>query len=167
MKQIRIGNGFDVHRFAPDRKLILGGIEIDHESGLDGHSDADVLIHAIMDALLGAIGSGDIGKYFPDSSSEFKDISSLILLSKVYEILQKNGASISNIDATVICEKPKISPYIDKMKDAITSVLPGVRGDQINIKGTTTEGLGFTGRKEGIAACAVALVTINGSKSEV
>lgn len=166
MKQLRIGNGFDVHRFSPDRKLILGGIEIDHESGLQGHSDADVLLHAIMDALLGAIGQGDIGRNFPDTSSEYKDISSLILLSRVFELMQKQGAVINNIDVTVVCERPKISPYIDEMKRAIASVLPGITTDQLNIKGTTTEGLGFTGREEGIAAYAVALVTLSGSRNE-
>lgn len=152
---IRVGNGYDVHRFEVGRRLILGGVEVPHTKGLLGHSDADVLVHAIMDALLGACGERDIGKHFPDTDASFKDISSLILLKKVREILSLKGYRIGNIDSIIVAEAPKLSPYIDLMKENIAKVLD-VDTESIGIKATTTEGLGFAGRKEGIAAYAVA-----------
>ena len=151
----RIGHGYDVHRLVENRRLILGGVEIPHSTGLLGHSDADVLTHAIMDALLGAAGLGDIGRHFPDSSSEFKDISSLSLLTKVAELIEKEGFTIANIDVTIIAQEPKLAPFIGKMRTNIAGML-GITA--INIKATTEEGLGFTGAKEGIAAHAVTLI---------
>ena len=165
MDNYRIGNGYDVHRFSQGRPLFLGGVKIQYEFGLLGHSDADVLLHAIMDSLLGAAGLGDIGKLFPDTSSEFKDVSSLKLLSIVASRLHSKHAHVINIDATVVCEKPRILPYIEDMKRAISSALIDVPIERINIKGTTSEGLGFTGRREGVAAYAVSLIKINGSRS--
>jgi 2-C-methyl-D-erythritol 2,4-cyclodiphosphate synthase len=156
--EARIGTGYDVHQLVSHRKLFLGGVEIPFEKGLKGHSDADVLLHAIMDALLGAAGLGDIGRHFPDTSSEYKDISSLILLKDVGIQLKEKGFFISNIDATVICEKPKISGFIMEMKENIAKALE-IEENKVNIKGTTTEKLGFTGRGEGIAAEAVCLLT--------
>jgi len=153
----RIGNGYDVHRLAPGRKLILGGVEIPHALGLDGHSDADALLHAICDALLGALGCGDIGKYFPDTDPKWKGVSSLLLLKKVGEMCVERGFSISNIDSIVAAEKPKIAPYIQEMKKNIADSL-GVDTDKVNVKATTTETLGFVGREEGMAATAVALL---------
>lgn len=150
----RVGTGFDVHQFAEDRKLMLGGVEIPYERGLLGHSDADVLVHAVMDALLGAAALGDIGKHFPDSDEEYKDADSLKLLEKVGKMLEENFYSIGNIDVTLIAQRPKISPYIDEMRDNISAVL-GIDRTRVNIKGTTTEKLGFTGREEGIACEAV------------
>ena len=150
----RIGTGFDVHRFDPERELILGGVKIPHDKGLAGHSDADVLVHALMDALLGAAALGDIGRHFPDTDEEYRGISSLVLLSKVKELLSENFYSIGNADVTVIAQKPKISPYIEEMRANISEVLD-IEISRINIKGTTTERLGFTGREEGIAAEAV------------
>ena len=147
----RTGTGFDVHAFAPDRKLILGGVEIPHTQGLLGHSDADVLLHAVMDALLGAACLGDIGKHFPDSDPAYKGISSLLLLEHTGRLLQEHRWTIVNIDATVIAQRPKIAPYIGQMKKNMAQVLK-ISESQINIKGTTTERLGFTGREEGIAA---------------
>ena len=153
----RIGSGYDVHRLTAGRKLILGGINIPFEKGLLGHSDADVLVHAIMDALLGAAALGDIGKHFPEDKDEFKDISSMVLLKRVHQILLSEGYNISNIDATIICQQPKISPYIGDMITNIGEVL-GIAENRISIKATTTEKLGFTGREEGIAAEAVCLL---------
>ncbi len=150
----RVGTGFDVHRLVEGRKLILGGVEIPYEKGLDGHSDADVLIHALMDAMLGAAAMGDIGRHFPDTDDEYKGISSMKLLEKVNNILAENMYSIGNADITVIAQKPKLSPYTEKMRENIADVLD-VGKDLINIKATTTEKLGFTGRGEGIAAEAV------------
>ncbi len=150
----RVGTGFDVHQFAEDRRLMLGGVEIPYERGLLGHSDADVLVHAVMDALLGAAALGDIGKHFPDSDEEYKDADSLKLLEKVGKMLEENFYSIGNIDVTLIAQRPKISPYIDEMRDNISAVL-GIDRTRVNIKGTTTEKLGFTGREEGIACEAV------------
>lgn len=150
----RVGTGFDVHRFETGRNLILGGVKIPYENGLAGHSDADVLLHALMDALLGAAALGDIGVHFPDTDDRYKGISSLILLSKVRELLNENFYSIGNVDITVIAQKPKISSYTEEMKSNISSVLK-IEKNRINIKGTTTEKLGFTGRGEGIAAEAV------------
>ena len=152
--ETRIGIGFDVHAFSENRKLILGGIEIPFEKGLLGHSDADVLVHAIMDALLGASGCGDIGKHFPDSNQKYKEISSLLLLKEVKSIVSEKCYDVGNIDATIIAELPKIAPYSGEMTEKLAEILD-IAKDKINIKGTTTEKLGFTGRKEGIAAQAV------------
>lgn len=149
----RVGTGYDVHALADGRKLILGGVNIEHTMGLDGHSDADVLTHAIMDALLGAAGLGDIGRHFPDTDDTYKGISSLELLAKVKELLDDNFFKVGNIDATVIAQRPKIAPYIEQMRQNIADTL-NVDVTRINIKGTTTEYLGFTGREEGIAAQA-------------
>jgi len=150
----RVGTGFDVHRFDPERDLILGGVKIPHDKGLAGHSDADVLVHALMDALLGAAALGDIGRHFPDTDDTYKGISSMLLLKRVGELLNENFYNIGNVDVTVIAQKPKIAPYIEEMRDNISEVL-GLEKTRINIKGTTTEKLGFTGREEGIAAEAV------------
>ena len=154
---VRIGHGYDVHKLVPERKLVLGGVCIPHETGLLGHSDADVLVHAIMDALLGAIGLGDIGRMFPDTSDEFKDISSLVLLERVANELETRGYTVNNIDATVIAQAPKLSPYITEMVNNIANVL-NIDSSKINIKATTEEHLGFTGEKLGISAHAVCTV---------
>lgn len=154
---MRIGTGYDVHRLVEGRKLIIGGVEIPHEKGLLGHSDADVLLHAIMDAILGAAALGDIGKHFPDTDDKYKGISSMKLLSEVYEMVYKKGYVISNIDATIIAQAPKMRPYIDEMTDNVSKALE-ISKEQINIKATTEEHLGFTGREEGIAAEAVCLL---------
>lgn len=156
---MRIGQGYDVHRLVESRKLILGGVEIEHDTGLLGHSDADVLIHAIIDALLGAAGLGDIGMLFPDSDVKYKDVSSIKLLCETAALIAKKGYSIGNIDATVICQTPKLRPYIDAMRGNIAKAT-GVGTDKINIKATTEEGLGFTGDKSGIAAQAAAMLVI-------
>jgi 2-C-methyl-D-erythritol 2,4-cyclodiphosphate synthase len=153
----RIGNGYDVHRLVTDRKLILGGVEVPHDRGLDGHSDADALLHAVCDALLGAVGAGDIGRHFPDSSAEFKDISSLILLERVGKVVADQGFRVVNTDAIIVAQKPKLAPYIEQMETNIAKTL-GVDASQVNVKATTTETLGFPGREEGIACYAVALV---------
>ena len=158
MERLRIGNGFDVHAFADNRELILGGKKIPHEKGLLGHSDADVLVHAISDSLLSAAALGDIGFHFPDSDIKFKGISSISILREVYSLLLKNNISIINIDSTVICESPKISPHIAEIKQNISEALGGLSAERIGVKGTTTERLGFTGRGEGIAAIAVSLI---------
>ena len=160
----RIGNGFDAHVFAKDKKLVLGGIEIDYEYGLSGHSDADVLSHAICDALLGAVNVGDLGKHFPDSDIKYKNISSLELLKKASEILSQSLYEIVNIDSTVICEKPKLSKYVNEIQDSI-SVTLNISSQQISVKATTTDKLGFTGREEGIAAQAVVLIKKMDEKS--
>ena len=154
---MRIGTGYDVHRLVKDRKLVIGGAEIPYELGLLGHSDADVLVHAIMDALLGAAALGDIGLHFPDSDPQYLGISSLELLKKVVALLEEEGYNITNIDATVIAQKPKLRPYIEEMKKNIAEAA-GIHGNQINIKATTEEGLGFTGNLSGIAAQAVCLL---------
>ena len=154
---MRVGTGYDVHRLAEGRELILGGVSIPHEKGLDGHSDADVLTHAIMDALLGAAGMGDIGKHFPDNDDNYKDISSMKLLYQVLYLLKKQNYSIINIDATIIAQKPKLSAYMNAMKKNIADVLE-INESQVNIKATTEEGLGFTGAGLGIAANAVCLI---------
>ena len=153
----RIGQGYDVHRLKEGRRLIIGGVEIEYEKGLDGHSDADVLIHAVMDALLGAAALGDIGKLFPDTSEEFKDISSLILLKRVGQAIEEAGFEISNIDAVIIAQAPKMSPHTEAMRKNIADCL-NIDISQVNIKATTEEHLGFTGRGEGIAAQAAALI---------
>ena len=153
----RIGNGYDVHRLIKGRKLILGGVEIPHGLGLDGHSDADVLCHALCDSLLGACGAGDLGKYFPDTDNKWKGVSSLVLLEKSGELVAEHGFQISNIDTTIVAQQPKIGPHIESMTTNISEILK-VDPTQINIKATTTERLGFAGREEGIAAYAVALL---------
>jgi 2-C-methyl-D-erythritol 2,4-cyclodiphosphate synthase len=157
---MRVGCGYDSHRWAAKRKLILGGVEIPHEFGLTGHSDADALTHAICDALLGAISEGDIGFQFPDSDPTYSGISSLKLLSKVLEMVDKKGFAIDYIDSTVIMERPKLMPYIPDMKSEIAGVLK-MPSDRINIKAKTNEGMGFVGRQEGVAVFAVALVKEN------
>lgn len=154
---MRVGIGYDVHRLVEGRDLILGGVNIPFEKGLLGHSDADVLLHSICDALLGAAGEGDIGRHFPASDSRYKGISSLKLLAEVNNILKAKNYSVSNLDASIICEKPKLSPHVACMVENISSEL-GIETGQVNIKATTTEGLGFAGRKEGIAAYSVAMI---------
>ncbi len=153
----RMGQGYDVHRFIENRKLVIGGVEIPYEMGLLGHSDADVLTHAICDALLGAAALGDIGMHFPDNNPEFKDISSLILLQHISNLLSGKDFKINNIDATIIAQAPKMAPYIQVMRRNIADTLQ-IPVERISIKATTEEGLGFTGRKEGIAALAVAVI---------
>ncbi|WP_216831105.1 2-C-methyl-D-erythritol 2,4-cyclodiphosphate synthase [Alkalihalobacterium elongatum] len=155
---IRVGQGFDVHQLVEGRPLIIGGIEIDYEKGLLGHSDADVLLHTIADAALGAIGEGDIGRHFPDTDPEFKDADSAKLLEHVWGIVKMKGYSLGNIDCTIIAQQPKMAPHISRMKERIAQLLEG-SVDQVNVKATTTEKLGFTGRGEGIAAQAVILLT--------
>ncbi len=154
---MRIGHGYDVHRLVPGRALVLGGVKIDHELGLFGHSDADVLTHAFMDAILGAAALGDIGYHFPDNDDSFKDISSLVLLERVIKTVEDKGYSLSNADITVIAQAPKLRPYIDEMRSTLANVC-SCDVDRINIKATTEEKLGFTGRKEGISAHAVVLL---------
>ena len=161
MSNLRIGHGYDVHRLTEGRKLILGGVEIPHTQGLLGHSDADVLIHAVMDSLLGALALGDIGKHFPDSSSEYKGISSIELLKRVNELIKEKNAEVINLDATLLLQKPKVAPYIEKMRENIASAL-GIEKEQVSVKATTEEGLGFTGKEEGVAAHSVALLEIKG-----
>ena len=154
---MRIGQGFDVHAFAEGRPLILGGIEIPHERGLLGHSDADVLLHTIADAALGAIAAGDIGKHFPDTDPEFKDADSKGLLRHVWQLVKDQGYVLGNVDATVMAQRPKLRPYIDEMRAVIAELLEADI-EQVNVKATTTEKLGFTRREEGIAAQAVILL---------
>jgi 2-C-methyl-D-erythritol 2,4-cyclodiphosphate synthase len=154
---MRIGQGYDVHKLTAGRKLIIGGVTIPFEKGLLGHSDADVLVHAVIDALLGAAALGDIGRHFPDSDKAFKDADSLILLRKTLELINAENLKIGNIDATIICERPKFAPYTQKMRENIAAALDTSIGN-INIKATTEEGLGFTGNGDGIAAQAVALL---------
>lgn len=156
---MRIGTGYDVHRLTKGRDLILGGVKIPYEEGLLGHSDADVLLHAVMDALLGAAALGDIGLHFPDTDEKYKDVSSLKLLAYVKDLLEEHFFMIENIDVTVIAQAPKLRPYIEQMRANIADVLQ-IDISQINVKATTEEGLGFTGRKEGIAAQAVCLLTV-------
>ncbi len=151
---MRVGIGYDVHRLVKDRKLILGGVQVPHTMGLDGHSDADVLVHAIMDALLGAAALGDIGKHFPDTDPAYEGISSMKLLAQVGELIGEKGYVIENIDATVVAQKPRLRPYIEQMERNSAEVLD-VAEDQINIKATTEEQLGFTGRMEGISSQAI------------
>ncbi|MCC5668153.1 2-C-methyl-D-erythritol 2,4-cyclodiphosphate synthase [Nostoc sp. CHAB 5784] len=154
---IRIGNGYDIHRLVVGRPLILGGIEISHEMGLLGHSDADVLTHAIMDAMLGALSLGDIGHYFPPTDQEWAGADSLVLLTKVHHLVQEQGWQIGNIDSVVVAERPKLKPYIPTMRARIASVLE-LEASQVGIKATTNEKLGSVGREEGIAAHTVALL---------
>ena len=160
----RIGTGYDVHRLTEGRKLIIGGVEIPYEKGLLGHSDADVLLHAIMDALLGAAAAGDIGLHFPDNDPAYEGASSLMLLRKVGGILTNKGYYINNIDATIIAQAPKMRPYIDEMRKIIATVL-GIPMDRVSVKATTEERLGFTGRGEGISAQAVCSIDLLSEKS--
>lgn len=154
---MRIGHGYDVHRLVSNRKLILGGVEIPFEKGLDGHSDADVLVHAVMDAMLGAAALGDIGKLFPDNDDAYLGADSIVLLKRVREVLAQNGWRISNLDATVIAQRPKLAPFIDTMRENIARALQ-TDVSNVSVKATTEEELGFTGSGEGIAAHAVCLI---------
>ncbi len=154
---MRIGFGYDVHKLVENRNLILGGVHIPHELGLLGHSDADVLVHSIMDSILGALALGDIGKLFPDTDMQYKDISSLILLDMVYSTMVENGYIIGNIDATIAAEKPKLASYIDEMRTTISKVLR-TSIDNINVKATTTEKLGFIGKEQGMSSYSVCLL---------
>lgn len=151
---IRVGNGFDVHQLVEGRKCIIGGVTIPYEKGLLGHSDADVLLHAISDAILGALGLGDIGKHFPDTAAEYKDADSLVLLKRVWQLAKDRGYKLGNADSTIIAQKPKMLPYISQMVEIIAAALEA-EPEQVNVKATTTEQLGFTGRGEGIAAQSV------------
>lgn len=157
---VRVGQGFDVHQLVEGRPLIIGGIPIPYEKGLLGHSDADVLLHAISDAILGALGAGDIGNHFPDTDPSFKDADSFVLLQKVWELAEQQGYTLGNVDATIMAQEPKMAPYIEKMVERLTEALKAGT-DQVNVKATTTEKLGFTGRGEGIAAQAVVLLVKN------
>ncbi len=154
---LRIGQGYDVHRLVEDRKLILAGVDISHPKGLLGHSDADVITHAIMDSILGAAALGDIGTHFPDNDQKFKDADSLKLLQKVCELIKENGYTIGNIDGTIIAQEPKLKPYISQMRQNISEAC-NIRYEQISIKATTEEKLGFTGSELGIAASAICLL---------
>lgn len=155
----RVGIGYDVHPLVKGRKLFLGGIELAHDKGLEGHSDADVLIHALADAILGALGAGDIGHHFPNTDERWRGVSSLVFLREIRLLLEKRGAVLENIDASVIAEAPKIAPHLEKMKAKLGEAL-GISVDRVNLKATTNEKLGFAGRGEGIAAMAVACVTL-------
>lgn len=155
---MRIGHGYDVHQLQEGRPLILGGINIPHDKGLLGHSDADVLLHAVTDAILGAVGLGDIGRHFPDTDPEFKDADSADLLAHACSLVKAKGWKLGNVDATILAQQPKMAPYIPEMKKRIDELLEAETEDQVNVKATTTEKLGFVGRKEGIAAHAVVLL---------
>ena len=157
MSKLRIGHGYDVHKLVIDRKLILGGVDIPYEKGLLGHSDADVLLHAISDALLGAAALGDIGKHFPDTDNAYKNADSLVLLAKVGELIKNAGYQVSNIDSTVIAQAPKLAPHIEQMRKNIAKAL-SIELDNVSVKATTEERLGFTGRCEGISAHAVCII---------
>ena len=160
---MRIGHGYDVHRLgAGDKDLVLGGVTIPFDSGLEGHSDADVLIHAVMDAILGALAAGDIGQHFPDTDEQYRGISSVVLLRQVGRMLDGAGAALGNLDATVIAQAPKLAPYIPEMRQVLAGAL-GAHVNQVNVKATTEEGLGFTGDGSGIAAHAVVLLTEKGA----
>ena len=160
--KIRTGIGIDAHRFVEGRRLVLGGVEIEHPQGLEGHSDADVLSHAIADALLGAAGLEDIGHYFPDTDPAFKDISSLEILGRVVKLVRKRGCEVGNIDAVLMLEEPRVAPHRERMRSSLAQALAIPAGD-ITVRATTTERMGFTGRGEGIAACATCLVECAGS----
>ena len=164
---MRVGMGYDVHKLVEGRDLIIGGVKIPHTLGLLGHSDADVLLHAIMDALLGAAGLGDIGKHFPDTDPQYKGISSMKLLSHVAELIRERGYVVENIDATIIAQKPKMRPHIPQMEENIAGAL-GISTDQVNVKATTEEGLGFTGTEEGISSQAICALSsfYEGSSTE-
>jgi 2-C-methyl-D-erythritol 2,4-cyclodiphosphate synthase len=155
----RVGIGYDVHQLVEGRKLFLGGIELAHDKGLDGHSDADVLIHAIADAILGALGSGDIGHHFPNTDERWRGVSSLVFLEEIRRMLEQRGATLENIDASLVAEAPKIGPHIDKMKAVLGKAL-ALTPDRVGLKATTNEKMGFLGRGEGIAAMAVACVSL-------
>jgi 2-C-methyl-D-erythritol 2,4-cyclodiphosphate synthase len=155
---IKIGQGFDVHQLVQGRPLIIGGIEIPHDKGLLGHSDADVLLHTISDACLGAIGEGDIGKHFPDTDDAYKGADSKVLMQHVWKLVEEKGYKLGNVDCTIMAQKPKMAPYIMQMREVIAGLL-NASIDQVNVKATTTEKLGFTGREEGIASQAVVLIT--------
>ena len=155
--EIRVGIGFDSHPLVPDRRLVLGGVEIPHDRGLEGHSDGDVLLHAIMDALLGAANLGDKGTHFPSSDPQYRNILSLLLLERVASLLQESGWRVSNVDATMLAQMPRLGPYVPEMKERTAAAL-GISPDRVSVKATTTDHLGFVGRSEGIAACAVACV---------
>lgn len=157
MSDMRIGHGYDVHRLAEGRRLILGGVDIPWEKGLLGHSDADVLTHAVMDALLGAAGLGDIGRHFPDTDPAYAGADSLKLLEHVAELLRERGFAVGNVDATILAQRPKLAPHIPRMRDNLARVM-GIDPGRVNVKATTEEGLGFTGSGEGIAAHGVALI---------
>ncbi|HEC16244.1 MAG TPA: 2-C-methyl-D-erythritol 2,4-cyclodiphosphate synthase [Sedimenticola sp.] len=154
---MRIGQGYDAHRFTAGRRLVLGGVEIEHDRGLAAHSDGDVLIHALCDALLGAAGQGDIGRHFPDGSAEFKDIDSRILLRRVVDLLHGRGLRVHNVDTTIVAQAPRLAPHIPIMRERLASDLR-VPESRVNVKATTTEGMGFAGRGEGVASYAVALL---------
>lgn len=154
---LRIGNGYDVHRLVEGRKLILGGVEIPHLKGVLGHSDGDVLVHAIMDALLGSLALGDIGQHFPDTSNEYKDIDSMILLERVFNLIKEKGYRVVNLDCVIVAQKPKLKPYLEEMRQKISKVL-GTQISNISVKATTEEKLGFTGNEEGIKSYCVVLL---------
>ncbi len=159
---MRFGIGYDVHRLVTGRELVLGGVSVPFEKGLEGHSDADVLAHAIMDALLGAAGQGDIGRHFPDTDVKYKGISSLVLLERVIEIVSESGFQVNNVDSIIVAQRPKLAPYINEMAENLAGAM-GVSVSAVNVKATTTEGLGFVGSEEGIAAHAVAGLRSNGT----
>ena len=154
---MRIGIGYDVHKLVENRKLIIGGVTIPHEKGLDGHSDADVLVHAIMDSLLGALAMGDIGKFFPDTDMKYKGVDSMLLLKEVASFINEKGYKMGNIDSVIIAQQPKMAPFIDSMRVRIAQVLE-IDVEQVGVKATTTEHLGFEGRKEGISSSSVAIL---------
>ena len=157
MSNFRIGHGYDVHKLEEGKKFIIGGIEIDHDKGAVGHSDADVVIHVICDALLGALSLGDIGKHFPDTDNKYKGIDSKILLHKVMKLVKEEKYQISNVDVTILLQKPKLRNYIDSMRDTLSNIME-INKSQISVKATTTEGLGFVGREEGVAAHCVCIL---------
>jgi len=157
MSNFRIGHGYDVHKLEEGKKFIIGGIEIDHDKGAVGHSDADVVIHVICDALLGALSLGDIGKHFPDTDNIYKGIDSKILLKKVMKLVKEEKYQISNVDITILLQKPKLRNYIDSMRDTLSNIME-IKKSQISVKATTTEGLGFVGREEGVAAHCVCIL---------
>ena len=157
MSNFRIGHGYDVHKLEERKKFIIGGIEIDHDKGAVGHSDADVVIHVICDALLGALSLGDIGKHFPDTDNKYKGIDSKILLQKVMKLVKEEKYQISNVDVTILLQKPKLRNYIDSMRDTLSNIME-INKSQISIKATTTEGMGFVGREEGVAAHCVCIL---------
>ena len=157
MNNFKVGHGYDVHKLEKGRKFVIGGIEIKHQKGAVGHSDADIVIHVICDALLGALSLGDIGKHFPDTDQKYKGIDSKILLQKVISLVKKNKYQISNVDVTILLEKPKLRNHIDLMRDNLSNIM-GINITQISVKATTTEGLGFVGREEGVAAHCVCLI---------
>ena len=154
---MRIGQGYDAHRFSPGRRLVLGGVTIEHEQGLAAHSDGDVLLHALCDALLGAAGLGDIGRHFPDNNDDYRDIDSRILVQRTRKLLSTQGLKVHNADLTIVAQQPKLAPYLDTMRANIAADLQ-IDENRVNVKATTTEGMGFTGRSEGIAAHAVVLL---------